>query len=78
MSIYPVKKFVTKTIKGYKIANIKDLKQGKTYYTKDPYTTKMNNKWVFDPEYQKEQGLLSYYLRDIEWQIENKLVWVKL
>ena len=50
MSIYTVKKFVTKTIKGYKIANIKDLKQGNTYYTKDPCTTKMNNKWVFDSE----------------------------
>lgn len=78
MSIYTVKKFVTSNIKGYKPAKLKDLKQGNTYYTKDPCTTKMNNKWVFDPEYQKKQGLLSYYLRDIEWQIEQKLVWVKI
>ena len=77
MSVWSVKKFVTKNIKGYKRAKIKDLKQGDTYYTKDPCTIQMNNKWIFDPEFQKSKGLLSYYLRDIQWQIDQDLIYIK-
>ena len=77
MSVWRVKKFVTKNIKGYKKAKIKDLKQGCTYHTKDPCRSTMNNTWIFDPEYQKSIGLLSYYLRDIEWQIEQDLIYIK-
>jgi len=78
MSVWSVKKFTTKTIKGYKIPKIKDLKQGETYYTKDPCRSTMNNKWVFDPDYHESVGLKSYYIRDIESQIKSGLIWVKV
>jgi hypothetical protein len=78
MSIYTVKPFKTRSLKGYKLASLKELKQGDLYYTKDPFTTKMTNEWTFDPDFQKREGLLSYYLRDLQWQIDNLLLWVKI
>jgi hypothetical protein len=77
MSSWKVKKFVTKNIKGHKPAKIDKLKQGDLYHTKDPCTSKFNNTWVFDPDYHQSIGLLSYYIRDIEWQIEQDLIYVK-
>lgn len=77
MSSWTVKEFKTRTLKGYKIPKIDDLKQGDTYYTKDPHRSTMNNEWVFDVDYQKSLGLLSYYLRAIERQIEIGLIWIK-
>ena len=77
MSVWRVKPFKTRSLKGYKIPIFESLVQGDKYYTKDHYTSKMNNEWIFDPEYQKSLGLLSYYERDLKSQISSGLIWIK-
>ena len=77
MSSWTVKPFKTRSLKGYKIPELKDLKQGDTYYTKDPHRSTINNKWIFDPSYHESLGISSYYFRSINKQIELGLIWIK-
>ena len=77
MSTWSVKQFKTRSLNGYKIPNIKELKQGDVYYTKDPHRSTMNNQWIFDIEFHVSMGIGSYYIRGIEKQIEDGLIWIK-
>ena len=77
MSTWSVKPFKTRSLKGYKIPKIEDLKQGDIYYTKDPHRSTMNNEWVFDINYHKSLCLDSYYIKHIKNQIELGLIWIK-
>ena len=77
MSSWKVKEFKTKNLKGYKLAVLSELKEGDTYYCKDPFRSTMTHKMKVEHEYQKSLGLHSYYLRALEVQIEQNLIWVK-
>ena len=77
MSSWSVKEFKTRSLKGYKLAVLNDLKDGDTYYLKDPFRSTMTHKMKCEHNYQKSIGLLSYYLRNLETQIDNCLIWVK-
>ena len=78
MSSWSAKEFKTRTLKGYKLAVLEDLKDGDTYYLKNPFHASMTHKMKVEREYQKSLGLLSYYLRALEIQIKDHLIWVKI
>tara|TARA_R110002049_G_scaffold210583_1_gene381439 strand:+ start:76 stop:312 length:237 start_codon:yes stop_codon:yes gene_type:complete len=77
MSSWSPKEFKTRSLKGYKIAVLEELKDGDTYYLKDPFRSTMIKKMQCEHDFQKSLGVLSYYLRALEVQIEQGLIWVK-
>ena len=78
MSSWSAKEFKTKTLKGYKLAVLEDLKDGDTYYLKDPFRSTMIKEMQCEHNFQKSMGVLSYYLRALEIQIKDHLIWVKI
>ena len=44
MSSWSPKEFKTRSLKGYKIAVLEELKDGDTYYLKDPLRSTMSHK----------------------------------
>jgi len=78
MSSWSAKEFKTRSLKGYKLAVLDELKEGGTYYLKNPFHASMTHKMKVEREYQKSLGLLSYYLRALEVQIKENLLWVKI
>ena len=78
MSSWSAKEFKTRSLKGYKLAVLDELKEGSTYYLKNPFHASMTHKMKVEREYQKSLGLLSYYLRALEVQIKENLLWVKI
>ena len=77
MSSWSVKEFKTRSLKGYRIPLLNELKDGDTYYLKDPFRSTMTHKMKCEHNYQKSLGLLSYYLRSLKSQINNNIIWVK-
>ena len=78
MSSWSAKEFKTRTLKGYRLAVLNELKEGNNYYLKNPFHASMTHKMKVEREYQKSLGLLSYYLRALEVQIKDNLLWVKI
>ena len=77
MSSWKVKTFNTRSLKGYKLAVLDELNEGDEYFLKDPFRSTMTHKMRIEHEYQKSLGLHSYYLRALQVQIEQGLIWVK-
>ena len=77
MSSWTAKEFKTRSLKGYKIPSLNELKDGDTYYLKDPFRSTMTTEMKCEHNYQKSMGLLSYYLRALEVQIESNIIWIK-
>jgi len=77
MSSWNVKEFKTRSLKGYKIPKIDDLKDGDTYYLKDPFRSTMSHTMKCEHNYQKSIGLYSYYIKNLKSQIKSNIIWVK-
>ena len=78
MSSWTVKEFKTRSLKGYRVPRIDELKDNDTYYLKDPFRSTMTHKMICEHNYQKSLGLLSYYMKNLESQIKSNLIWVKI
>ena len=77
MSSWTVKEFKTRSLKGYRIPKLEELKDGDVYYLKDPFRSTMIKKMRCEHEYQKSLCVLNYYLRALEVQIKHNLIWIK-
>ena len=78
MSSWTVKPFNTRSIKGYRIPKLNELKDGDYYFIKDVYRMSMTHRLVFEVNYQSSLGLKSYYLRNIQSQIDSGLIYIYL